>query len=187
MRETFEHLWELIGAYRFIKLGLEGKKTILPSKDFNPRQDMNAWAMRSSREEKLCFVGDVENFVRHYEAIQPGHFRIPTDCLLLIFLQRFCPDASKYKTYGTLAFHFGARIERGERIPKRLRHKANLHNIGDAMWEKMEAYYASKGMLPPVVEAPALPEEPARNITGFRKARHKRIDKTALMGVESLV
>ena len=150
MRDTFDSLGHLLSKYRYIKLSLENMKTLLPTKEGTFKDKFDPFATQSQKEEAFCFVGDVESFVKEYCKKQGGTFQIPLDCLNPIFILRFCPIVSKF-TYGELAIHFNNRIKRGENLPKRLKHKPNLHDIAKDMSKKIEQYFLDKGYISPVI------------------------------------
>lgn len=147
MRDTFDSIGHLLSKYRYVKLSLESMKTLLPEKEDTFKDKFDPIAVQSRKEEAFCFVGDVENFVQEYYRIQGGNFRVPLDCLNAIFLLRFCPDTSKFQSYGHLALHFKKRIKKGEKLPRRLKHKPNLHDIARDMSNKIEQYFLDKGYI----------------------------------------
>lgn len=152
MREKFYSVGDIVGYYQFIKLDLEGKQTILPKKDYETNNSNgSAVKTQSSREEKLCFVADVEKYIEHYDYLQMSKkkvFRIPKDLLLQIFLLKFCPETSKYNGYRHMALCVRQKIERGEiEIPARLRNHNNIFREAENLREGMEEYFEMIGML----------------------------------------
>lgn len=146
MRDKFDSIGHLLSKYRYVKLSLESMKTLLPEKN-RLNNKFDPYAIQSKKEEAFCFVGDVESFVHEYYKRQGGTFRVPLDCLNLIFLLRFCSDASKFKSYGHLALHFSKRIKKGEQLPKRLKYKPHLHDIATDMNKQIEQYFIDKGYI----------------------------------------
>ena len=147
MRDTFDSLGHLLSKYRYVKLSLENMKTLLPTKESTFKDKFDPFATQSQKEEAFCFVGDVESFVKEYCKRQGGFFQIPLDCLNSIFMLRFCPDASKFTSYGHLALHFHKRIKKGEHLPRRLEYKPHLHDIATDMDKQMEQYFIDKGYI----------------------------------------
>lgn len=61
MRQTFASFAGLFYYYLLVKNQVRSMKTLLPKKD-EVQIPMNALAMQSRIEEKLCFIGDCEQF-----------------------------------------------------------------------------------------------------------------------------
>ena len=147
MRESFDNVNDLFGFYEYIKLHLRGIRTFQPGHSFTVKSAHNILISQSIREEKLCFIGDVEKFVDQYYKIQPEWVPVPLDCLRTIFTFRFCHTLSAFRSLGHLALYFYKRIKRGERLPLRLKYKAHIADIIDDMKEKAETYFIAKGYL----------------------------------------
>ena len=147
MRESFDNVNDLFGFYEYIKLHLRGIRTFQPGHSFTVKSAHNILISQSIREEKLCFIGDVEKFVDQYYKIQPEWVPVPLDCLRTIFTFRFCHTLSAFRSLGHLALYFYKRIRKGERLPLRLKYKAHIGDIIDDMKEKAETYFIAKGYL----------------------------------------
>lgn len=148
MRESFDNVNGLFDYYEYIKLHLRGIRTFQPGQSFTVKSAHNILISQSSREEKLCFIGDVEKFVDQYHKMQPGYVPVPLDCLRTIFTFRFCYTLSEFRSLGDLALYFYKRIKRGESLPLRLKYKLYIADIIDDMKEKAEPYFIAKGYLP---------------------------------------
>jgi hypothetical protein len=151
LREQFNSLGDIFGYYRFLKLKLESCRSSFPDEEklkMLVRRSNSIYA-KSTKEKSLSFIGDVEGFVKFYRDKMNNYVLIPLDCLHLIFLQRFCSDLSRFKSYAHLALHFRKRIMKGEFLPRRLKYKQHLHKEGDLMKEKAEIYFTEKGYLVP--------------------------------------
>lgn len=149
MREQFSTLNDIFGYYRFLKLKLGSCPSNFPDSDLL-RCEIKKYDpvfQRSAKEDCLAFIGDVENFIKYFYKEQNNYFPIPLNCLYLIFLQKFCSDISKFKSYGHLAQYFYKQIKRGVNLPRRLKYRQHLHDIGDEMWDKAEKYFKEKGYL----------------------------------------
>jgi hypothetical protein len=123
-------------------------RTLQLRQSFIVKSAHNILISKSSREEKLCFIGDVEKFVDQYYEMQPGYVPVPLDCLRTIFTFRFCYHLSEFESLGDLTLYFCKRIKRGERLPLRLKYKPHIADIIDDMKEKAEPYFIAKGYLP---------------------------------------
>jgi hypothetical protein len=151
LREQFNSLGDIFGYYRFLKYKLESCRSNFPDEEKLKAlvRRSNSIHAKSSKEESLSFIGDVESFVKFYRDKMNNYVLVPLDCLHLIFLQKFCPDLSKFKSYGHLALHFHKRIMKGETLPRRLKYRQHLYNEGNLMKEKAEIYFTEKGYLVP--------------------------------------
>lgn len=147
MRETFPSVYGLLGYYRFIKLDVIGNKALLLQKEPASYAQFNARAIQSRQEDKLCFIGDVENFIRFFEEHQGGWRKIRADLLLSIFHLRFAPESARYKSYRHMASCMRRKRLNGENIPLRLQYQPHLSDIAQKMEEAVESYFASKGYL----------------------------------------
>ena len=148
MRSVFVNLRDLFGYYRFIKADVRGTETILPGKDYIYGNNGNVAASRSRMEEKFCFIGDVEGFLKHYRLVEQRSKTnpIPHDCIRQIFMTAFSDDA-EYKSLNRLAGHFRKRINNGVPIPRYLGNRGNILKVIRHMVSKMHNYYSDKGML----------------------------------------
>jgi hypothetical protein len=63
VRGLFGSFGQIYGYYLFLKCDLRGCKTLLPSKTYFNDETFNQRISISIREEKACFIGDVENFL----------------------------------------------------------------------------------------------------------------------------
>jgi len=148
VRETFTTAGELLNYYMYVKCSVSAMPTLMPKKDFGDKtQKMRAQIQQSSMEEKYAFIGDVENFARWFYHRQTSHFKVPEECLLKIFHQQKCKTISSFNSWGHLALHFKKRIEKGENLPKRLRHKQYINGIGHEMRDVVEEYFSGIGMI----------------------------------------
>jgi hypothetical protein len=150
MRELFESARDILAYYRFLKANVVSIPAIIPKKaDTWQSSKFNAVLARSNREERLAFIGDVENFVKYYHGKQTGYVKVPMDCLFAIFTHRFCSHHSRFMSFGELANHFKHRISRGEPLPRRVCYRQHLQDIASDMEKRSEEYFVSKGMITP--------------------------------------
>jgi len=144
LRKTFKSLYELTREYQTVKAGLGSMPTILPKKNGDFQKTYNKLMSRGIKEDKLIFVVDVEMFIVEYHKTQHGYLPIPLDCLEKIF-QFICPYSET--TYGQLARQFKLRIKHGENLPRRLKHRGNLHGIVVDIRNKAEQYFIQRGVI----------------------------------------
>lgn len=178
MRETFNSLGDLMGYYQYSKYSVDSCPTLLPKKDSNFKDQMNAFANRSSMEERLAFIGDIEIFVKvfHAKLSERSFIPIPIEYLFEVFHFKLCRDMwldkyflannqhhdlfkrvkwedlrAKYHTYGQLIKRFRARLEKEKernKIPRRLLNKGYLWELAKEMREQAEEFYIRLGYLP---------------------------------------
>ena len=66
MRTVFKSLGDIMGYYQYIKFSLETIPAMLPERNKDFSYKPNARLSQMKKEEKLCFVGDIESFIKHY-------------------------------------------------------------------------------------------------------------------------
>lgn len=167
MREKFHSLGDLMGYYQWLKFNVDGCTTILPKQNSNFKDKHSALVSQSTKEDKLCFIGDVELFIHAYNVQQRGYFPIPLDCLKDIFLFTFANDIwlatafpnkvkeriewtefrNKFCTLGQLAKRFKTRIANKEKIPRRLAYREYLCDVCSDMRKKAEIYFVALGLI----------------------------------------
>lgn len=144
VRDSFNDIWHLITHYQYYKLKLEGSQAVFPKPHAIIPDPTRA---RSQREDMLCFVADVEKFIKFYYVEQPGYVPVPHDCLTEIFRFKFCRHLTPYTSYNHLARKFRFRRRNGERLPKRITYSSHICDIGSDMEKKAEIYFRNKGLL----------------------------------------
>lgn len=95
----FENLRQLLGCYRYMKADLSGSKAVLPRPDQNSTDNYQIFARRSTMEEKLSFIADVEGFCDWYcetkriegcKSVRKIRYSdIPLDAVREIFVHHF--------------------------------------------------------------------------------------------------
>ncbi|MEO5360618.1 MAG: hypothetical protein H7843_09230 [Nitrospirota bacterium] len=151
MRETFESVNQLLSYYGFIKNSVRGIKTLLPKKHQGSWTAFSSMAVKCSLEDKFCFIGDVERYARAYHKLKLAeaytrnlkHTPIPYDCLLFIMEQYYSTDISLWG----LANMLKRRIEKGEPLPARLKHRQHISRILSDMKKHMAPYFQLKGYI----------------------------------------
>lgn len=147
MREIFLNAKDVLSYYAYLKAAMVSMPALLPKKGAGHIPRFDAVSMRSGREERLAFIGDVENFVKYYHDLQTGYVRVPRDCLFEIFIHRFCSQHSRFMSFGELANHFKYRLNKGEPLPRRVCYRQHLQDIASDMEKKCEDYFLKKGMI----------------------------------------
>lgn len=147
MREVFTSFWHLMSEYRLAKLDIS--KTLLPKEDSSEKEKPDPTRAQSRLESKYCFIGDVESYVYYYyDKHHKSMKKVPKEALLLIFIRKFSPETSRFKSYGNLALHFRKQIDKGETsLPNRLKYYQHLHDLGEDMKQYAEDYFVRIGYI----------------------------------------
>jgi hypothetical protein len=158
MRELHRHIDDLMESYRRLKLKVEfSQRTILPPDEPKPSNPPDPYKSQSIRETELLFVAKVEKYVMHYYRNHQynAHKPTPYDCLEFLFTHRFCPEASRFKSYEQMAIYFRSRIKRERDLgdfmigttPKSLQHREHLCKISSRIEEYARDYYIMVGLI----------------------------------------
>lgn len=151
MRETFNNIWHLMGYYEYLKFHVASIPTILPKPDFGEGEHhCRARMQQSTMEDMFIFIGDVEMFVKWFykNGQQSQYIIIPEECLMKIFTTKFCRHMKQFKSWAHLARHFHDRIAaKKEKLPRRLRYREHLCDIGRIMENSSEQYFRKRAFI----------------------------------------
>ena len=131
MRGLFATFGQIYGYYLFLKADLRGCKTLLPSKTHFNKKTFNQHISISIREEKVCFIGDVENFL---DNLKPWEKKI-----IEFYYTR------SYATFEWIARWFSR--HRGSNHPRELHHKSKIHKHFNRIKNLGEGYFLGKGYI----------------------------------------
>lgn len=130
MKEKFDSFPSLYYYYLFLKASVRGCKTLLPTKQLQQFQFRKAAI--ASYEEKMCFIGDVENFL---DTLQFWERKI---------LQIRLEDEGS--TYEDIASWF-AKHRKKHRIKRTLFDRSNICNQYRRIKVYAEGYFIGNGYI----------------------------------------